>query len=291
MRNLPEQLAVHLAGDATTTCNAWRVTRADGVVLGFTDHDEDMAVDGTLCRAASGFAASDNEAASGMAANAGELQGGFSSETISEDELSAGKFDHARVELFLVNWAEPSQFIRLDVREIGEVTRAGDAFTAELRSMAHRLDQPQGRVYGRRCDASLGDSRCRVSLGAFQSSATVSGQGDRSHLDVTGLGARESGFFDQGSLRFADGSTAMIERHVAEAGGVGRLTLWLPLERDVAAGEAVTLTAGCDKRFSTCRTRFANGLNFRGFPHMPGSDFSYSYADGKGKHDGGVLFP
>lgn len=291
MRHIPAELAAHLAGDATTTCHAWRVTRADGVVLGFTDHDEDLGVDGTRCRAASGFSASDNEAESGMAANAGEVQGGFSSDTIAEEELAAGRFDHARVELFLVNWADPSQFTRLDVREIGEVTRAGGAFTAELRSMAHRLDQPQGRVYGRRCDASLGDGRCRVLLSAFQSAATVSGQRDRSHLTVTGLVERESGFFDQGSLRFADGSTAMIERHVAEEGGAGRLTLWLPLERDVAESEAVVLTAGCDKSFTTCRARFANGLNFRGFPHMPGSDFSYSYADGDGQHDGGVLFP
>lgn len=291
MRHIPAELAAHLAGDVTTTCHAWRVTRADGVVLGFTDHDEDLEVDGTLCRAASGFSASDNEAESGMAANAGEVQGGFSSDTIAEDELAAGRFDHARVELFLVNWADPSQFTRLDVREIGEVTRAGGAFTAELRSMAHRLDQPQGRVYGRRCDASLGDGRCRVSLSALQSAAMVSAQRDRSHLTVTGLVERESGFFDQGSLRFADGSTAMIERHVAEEGGVGRLTLWLPLERDVAESEAVLLTAGCDKSFATCRARFANGLNFRGFPHMPGSDFSYSYADGDGQHDGGVLFP
>ena len=291
MRHIPAELAAHLAGDVTTTCHAWRVTRADGVVLGFTDHDEDLEVDGTLCRAASGFSASDNEAESGMAANAGEVQGGFSSDTIAEEELAAGRFDHARVELFLANWADPSQFTRLDVREIGEVTRAGGAFTAELRSMAHRLDQPQGRVYGRRCDASLGDGRCRVSLSALQSAATVSAQRDRSHLTVTGLVERESGFFDQGSLRFADGSTAMIERHVAEEGGTGRLTLWLPLERDVAESEAVVLTAGCDKSFTTCRSRFANGLNFRGFPHMPGSDFSYSYADGDGQHDGGVLFP
>ncbi|WP_137135309.1 DUF2163 domain-containing protein [Rhizobium sp. FKY42] len=291
MRTLPKELATHLAGDATTTCHAWRVTRADGVQLGFTDHDEDLTVDGTVCRAASGFSASDNEAASGMAANAGEVQGGFSSDTIAEEDLAVGAFDHARVELFLVNWADPSQLTRLDVREIGEVTRAGEAFTAELRSMAHRLDQPQGRVYGRRCDASLGDSRCRVALAAFQANATVTEQDDRSHLTVTGLGERASGFFDQGSVRFADGSTAMIERHVAEDAGAGRLTLWLPLERDVAESEAVVLTAGCDKSFTTCRARFANGLNFRGFPHMPGSDFSYSYADADGQHDGGVLFP
>ncbi|MDX5493645.1 MAG: phage BR0599 family protein, partial [Alphaproteobacteria bacterium] len=28
-----------------------------------------------------------------------------------------------------------------------------------------------------------------------------------------------------------------------------------------------------DKQFTTCRDRFANAVNFRGFPHMPGNDF------------------
>lgn len=290
MRMVPAGLAAHLATDATTTCHAWRVTRTDGVVLGFTDHDEDLMVAGTRCRAASGFSASDSEAASGMAANAGEVSGGFSSEAITEDDLAAGRFDRAKVELFLVNWADASQYVRLEVREIGEVTRSGDRFSAELRSMAHRLDQPQGRIYGRRCDARLGDERCRISLVAFQANGQVIQQPDRSRLILAGVGGRESGFFDQGEMQLADGTLVLIERHEMQADGASLVTLWLPLERDVAAGESVVLTAGCDKRFSTCRERFGNQLNFRGFPHMPGADFSYSYADANGSHDGGPLF-
>ena len=46
----------------------------------------------------------------------------------------------------------------------------------------------------------------------------------------------------------------------------------------IAAGDAFTLRAGCDKQFATCRAKFANAVNFRGFPHMPGDDFVLSYA-------------
>ena len=51
---------------------------------------------------------------------------------------------------------------------------------------------------------------------------------------------------------------------------------------------AVTLTAGCDKQFATCRDRFGNADNFRGFPHMPGRDFVFSFASGES--GGEVLF-
>ena len=43
------------------------------------------------------------------------------------------------------------------------------------------------------------------------------------------------------------------------------------------AGEALVLTAGCDRRFATCVSRFVNAANFRGFPHIPGSDFVLRY--------------
>ena len=45
----------------------------------------------------------------------------------------------------------------------------------------------------------------------------------------------------------------------------------------VVAGDAVTVLAGCDRRFATCRDKFANSINFRGFPHIPGNDFVLSY--------------
>ena len=57
------------------------------------------------------------------------------------------------------------------------------------------------------------------------------------------------------------------------SGSTATVELWQPAAHDIAAGDGFTVTAGCDKRFATCRTRFLNGVNFRGFPHMPGNDF------------------
>jgi uncharacterized phage protein (TIGR02218 family) len=59
----------------------------------------------------------------------------------------------------------------------------------------------------------------------------------------------------------------------------------------VAVGDAFQVVAGCDKRFETCRTKFANHLNFRGFPHMPGNDFVVRLPrQGNAGMDGGSLF-
>ncbi len=290
MRKVPAGLKAHIDGEATTTCHCWRVTRRDGMVLGFTAHDHDLTFAGTTFLAASGFSASELEQASGLSAGVDEVTGGLSNIAIDEKDLAAGRYDGARVELFLVNWSAPADHVRLNVREIGEVVRAGAQFRAELRSLAHRLDQPQGRLYNRRCDASLGDARCRVDLEGWRATGAVIEMIDTSRLLVSGLESFADGFFRQGTLSFAGGPSAEIDAHERRADGTVLLSLWLPLEEAVEAGRAFTVTAGCDKGFSTCRERFANQLNFRGFPHMPGGDFAYSYADGERVHDGGPIF-
>lgn len=291
MRTIPQGLAAHLRGEVTTICHCWRVFRRDGLELGFTDHDADLVVDGTMFMASSGFSASEEETQGGLSISAGTVAGGFSSEVITEVDLAAGLYDGARVELLVVNWHAPEDFMPLALREIGEVSRASGEFTAELRSLAHRLDQPQGRVYGRRCDANLGDGRCRVGLAAYRGEGIVVLARDRMRLSVSGLGNFAGGFFAQGMLKMARGEELEIDRHALNVDGTAELTLWLPAERDIAAGEPFSVTAGCDKAFATCRQKFANQLNFRGFPHVPGSDFAYSFADGERLHDGSPIFP
>jgi uncharacterized phage protein (TIGR02218 family) len=106
MRNIPAGLAEHLASGATTLCRCWRVTRRDGAVLGFTDHDENLVFDGTTFRAGTGFEGSEIEARLGFAVTGTELHGALSSETLSEDDLAAGRYDDAKIELYLVNWAQ-----------------------------------------------------------------------------------------------------------------------------------------------------------------------------------------
>ncbi|MNT98193.1 hypothetical protein D3C72_2407210 [compost metagenome] len=49
-------------------------------------------------------------------------------------------------------------------------------------------------------------------------------------------------------------------------------------------------TAGCDRRLTTCREKFENVPNFRGFPHIPGNDFVLRYPRQGDNLDGRALF-
>ncbi len=276
MRDIPAPLAASLAGGVTTLARCWRITRRDGAVIGLTEHDEDLFVDGTSFRSASGVGGSEDAAALGFAVGGGEMSAALTSELIDEADLDAGRYDGARIELILADWSAPAHFLLLRRASLGEVRREGGSFTAELRGQAHQLNMVRGRLFTSGCDADLGDARCKVALAApaYAGAGTVATVEGPGLLVAAGLEAYAAGWFTQGRLAFTSGANQGFATEVkahGTAGGV-RLELWQRPSEPMAAGDAFTVSAGCDKRFETCRDRFANSLNFRGFPHMPGND-------------------
>lgn len=295
MRSVPAGLAAQLAEGATTLCRCWLVTRRDGVVLGFTDHDRDVSVGAVSCRAATGLSASEATARLGLAVDGTEIAGALSDDALGEADLAAGRFDAAAIAVWLVDWSDSVNALLLAIGVLGEVRRDGAAFSAELRSLSHRLGEESGRLYTARCGADVGDARCGVDLddAAFRAAATVTAIEGRSRLRMSGLEAFDDGFFTAGRLAFTSGANAglavEVKEHRAEPGGA-LVRLWQAMPEPIGAGDSVVVTAGCDKSFPTCRVKFNNVRNFRGFPHIPGNDFVITYpVSGQPGNDGKSL--
>ena len=274
MKTLPPALAAHVAGGLTTLCRCWRVERRDGIVMGFTDFDRDLVFDAVTYKAASGFTASAIEGQLGLAVSNLDVQGALSSDALSEDDLHAGRYDDAVVTVYLVNWADQSQRAILRAGNLGQVSRGKLAFSAELRGLAARLDQAAGRVFQRSCAWDLGDARCGIDLNAAGRHGTgaVSQVIDAFAFTASGVSGLAAGALERGRLIWTSGMNAglavEIRAHAASA-GVSWIALALPMGAPVAAGDAFSVTAGCDRSFATCRDRFGNALNFGGNPQTP----------------------
>ncbi|GJD41608.1 DUF2163 domain-containing protein [Methylobacterium bullatum] len=296
MRDIPAALAAHLAGGSTTLCHCWSLTRRDGLTLGFTDHDRDLAFSGITFAARSGLEAAEASAELGFAVGGGEVAGALTSLGIADADVAGGLYDAAGIETWLVDWTDPGTRLLLDVGTIGEIRRAGTAFVAELRGLMDRLDEERGRTFRATCGADLGDARCRVDLAdpRFRTTGTVLAPAQPGEMLTALAGAFPAGRFSGGRLTWNSGANAGlandVRSHTVVEGGA-RIELWQEPPCAVAAGDAFTLTAGCDKRLSTCVDTFANAVNFQGFPHMPGNDFVIRGTAGSGTAlDGGSLF-
>ena len=282
MRVLPPGMQDHLDGGATTLCHCWRMTRADGVILGFTDHDRKLDFDGTQFVAFDGFEVTEMVSAVGLGVDNLDVAGALNSSRLNEDDLNAGLFDNAVVEIYTVNWRSVDQRLLIRKGNLGEVTRSGSAFTAEIRGLAHQLNQPQGRIFQYICDADLGDTRCTIDIEdpAYRGSGVVISAADRRTIRASGLTTFATDWFTRGTLVWVSGDNLDVGIEVKSYrinNGEAVIELWQSMRQDISSGDQFDVRAGCDKLFATCQGKFENALNFRGFPQMPGNDFVMSY--------------
>lgn len=289
MKSLPAGLQSFLDGGETTMVHCWKVTRTDGEIQGFTEHDMDLTFASVTYKAATGFTASQIESSLGLSVDNLNAEGALDDETINEDDLASGRYDDAVVELYWVNFEDVSQRILLSKGNIGRVERGELAFTAELRSQTQRLQQRTGRSYQRTCDAILGDGRCKVSLGSFTSTGTVTNVTENRRLTVSGLSNDTEGFYALGVLTFTSGLNDGLKFEV-KAHSPGSIVLWEKPPFSIAVTDTFSMVAGCDKLIRTCNSKFSNTVNFQGFNLIPGSDHISIYASRDGSQRGGSIF-
>ncbi len=291
MRDLG-RLAGHLASGATTLCRCWKLTRRDGVSMGFTDHDRDLSLADVTFKASTGLDAAAVQSSTGLSVDNSQAVGALSDLGLDEVDIRSGRYDGAEVLAWLVNWRDVSQNVLQFRGHLGEIRRSGGVFEAELRGLAEALNQPQGRAYHKNCSAVLGDLACGFDVSDPGYSIETSAPAGRGSFTLEGLADFDERWFEKGVFRVLDGAAAGLSgiiRYDRYQGAERVVGLWADLPVEVATGDLVRLEAGCDKRVETCRLKFHNFLNYQGFPHIPGEDWAMSYPSRAGVNDGGSL--
>lgn len=273
MRQIEEAFAARLASDVTMLCACWRFERADGAVFGATDHDAAIVFDGVTFDPAAGLEAATFESSAGLAPGRAAAAGAISLGFLTAEDVDAGLWDGARVDVWRVDWSAPEHRVAIWSGRLSEITRRGEAFSAELVSLKAAFERPIGRVYARSCDAEVGDARCGVDLedAAFRAEAVVSAVLADARFLLTGLGGFEAGWFTGGQLVWTGGANAGARGRVQRHPG-SEIDLVRAPRFAVEVGDTCVVTAGCDKSFAMCGAKFAARVNFRGCPHMPGPE-------------------
>ncbi len=285
-------LNTHLQTGATHVCSCWAVTRRDGVVFGFTDHDTALAFDDIAFTPDSGLSAKAITSTTGLSVNNTEALGVLGADTITDADIEAGRFDGAAVTTWLVRWDEVADREVKFTGSMGEIVREAGTYRAELRGLTEMLNQPQGRAYLKTCSAVLGDGGCKVSTTdpAFRAVATVDVVTGNQVFRFAQTAPYTDRWFEGGIMQFRSGAAMGLEAVIKgdEIDGDERvITLWRPLPASIVPDDAVWLIAGCDKRSETCRVKFDNLVNFQGFPDIPGDDWLMSVP----RSDGGSMSP
>ena len=174
MRTLPSALTSALAEDVTRLATCWRIERQDAQTFGFTSHDCDITFGGQLYQAATGISPSSSQKQTKLAVDNLEAIGILDSAAITAEDIAAGVWDHAWVEVYLVDWANPENTAEpIHAGRIGQVRTERGKYSAELRGLADAYSQVIGKQYQPTCRASFCDARCGLDPAAHTVTGTV----------------------------------------------------------------------------------------------------------------------
>lgn len=276
MRNITPALKSHISDEVLSMATCWVLTRRDGVRMAFTTHDQILEMDNISFRPSRSFLPTHISSSNRLNVDNLDVTSVLSSSGITEKDILAGRYDHARIEIFQINWADPTQGkLYLRVGWIGEITLKEDQFVAEIRGMMQKMQQVVGTLYSPECRADLGSPQCHANLGLYTLLGQVSSSSDGRHFLDQSRGEAD-GWFDYGLLRWITGANAGQAVEV-KTYSAGLFTLYDPLHESIMPGDIYKVHAGCDKRSITCKNKFANFDNFKGETAIPGNDSLFDY--------------
>nr|WP_137676882.1 DUF2163 domain-containing protein [Parerythrobacter lutipelagi] len=261
--------ATELEGVATF----WRIYRPDGVALGFTSHDRDLFFDGLVHRAAPGMVPSAIRRSARLDDDSIDMQGVLSHSSIASDDIRAGRYDGARIEVGAVDWETLDQTV-LYAGSISLLSEEDDTFSARLESAKSAFDIDYIPRTSPTCRAQFCGPGCSLSPAIHTHRAKlVSCDLDAScfSFDVA-----NPGDFNAGEVVWLGGPAAGLRMAVRDVEN-GTFLLDYTLADEPPSGTAVRLRAGCDHTLATCGNRFGNAVNFQGEPYLPGNDLLARY--------------
>lgn len=280
------------ASTVSTRCRAWVLTRTDGVIMGFTDHDRALAfVDPTrgavTLEPATGFIASQFAESVGLMATDMEIKGALSSDRITLADLANGVYDGAEVRIYWLDWSNLANYDLINVSRIAEVPRNQAGFTAALEGLAGaRAAEPRGLRLTRTCVLKFGGAvdvttgiGCGIDLDAagFSELGTVGVVISPRSFSASAI-TLPAGRCDFGKVIWTSGANAgartMVRSHTVR-GALAVFDFDLAPLSAMQPGDGFRAVAGCDRTVERCK-EYSNMARRLAFP-MPNNDVAVKY--------------
>lgn len=285
MQQLDVGWKVHLALTVTQICHCLRIDKGDKSLF-LTDHDRpllflenDYFPDENLYIAPAKFYRNllDDEF---------EISSFIDDNGLSYALLEVDFLLDARFYLYQVNWGFSDEYNLLKQGVVGDVHIEDAWVKLSLHGIAKPLEKRHNRLLQEKCDAQFGGARCNIDteLAVHHKLGQVSLLKSSHSFEVELPAGIETGYFDGGSLEWQSGENTdlgaeklRIIRQFKQSDNIHSIILHSAMKHPIALEDGVKLIVGCDKSFATCRDKFANSVEFRGFDQMPGKDFKFTY--------------
>lgn len=270
MKNITKELKEHLSNSVLSIATCWKLTLTSNEVMGFTDCDRDLTVENVVYQSHAGFTASAIVNNSDLAIDNLEIEGVLSSNNIKEEDILAGKYDFAQIEIFLVNYNNLSHgSLNMHYGTLERITLDNGRFIAQVQGLSAKLTQNIGKLYSTLCRAEFCDNKCKLDSHKFTKFSAVTSVINNYSFQDESL-TEDDDYYKHGIVKFTTGANSGLIFTIREY-HKGNVTLFMQVPHKIMKKDQYAIIAGCDKRFFTCKNKFNNVKNFRGEPHIPGN--------------------
>ncbi len=246
------------------------ITLASGAVKRIAESDASITVSGETFTPVAGIAISAvKHTSNGEMPSCQIIAIHGSSATINSADLDIGLYDGAIVQLYIVDRLDLSSKGLLFTGSISTISYDVEnqvVFDVKGPAVSAKILMTQKR--SPMCRTDLFSVLCGLNPASFDVAATIATIEDAFTFTVNGL-AQADGYFNQGVAVTASGKSFQVANWV---NSTQKITAYLPCNRILTVGGALTLYPGCDKTMGPngC-PKFSNQLNFQGEPHFLGT--------------------
>lgn len=288
LSNIDPRLAASILDRAQTLTTLLAVFTPTGDTLAFTRFPQDITFNGITYRSVAGMELTAVEQALGLSTDNLQAVGVYNDAILSEASVLGGRLDWSDYSLYLIDYAHPEYGAKTIQRgRIRELRSQDYTFAVELASLSQLAQQQIGEITSPTCRNQFADANCQgvekltdpalnhPTLGRPMTEVGKAVVSVTSRVRIAVNTTAPDGFYTAGRVTFTSGKNAGlsmdINTHTISADATnGEIRLEEPMPDTIAAGDTLTIRAGCNKTFAACLA-YKNVVNMKAEPYLRGA--------------------
>lgn len=274
MKDISGNLKEIINQEVLNLVRCWKITLENGNTLCFTTSNEDFVYQNEKYNSISAYEISNLNANIDINDDSAEISNLIVNDLIKDSDILSGLYNNAKVEIFIINKDNlDAGKVSLLNGNIADIEYKDNVFIAKVSGLKTQLNKTIGDVYSPLCRCGFCSDKCKLNKNNFTFSGIVSSVINNVNFETntTTITQKSRGYFDYGIIEFTSGKNIGQKTEVKQF-QYNSIILASELTYKIEVGDNFNITAGCDKQFSTCCNKFNNAINFRGEPHLPGTD-------------------
>lgn len=259
----------------TTYSRCVRITRTDGVVLGFTSSDRNIDIEGVTYLASAATDAVAIKRDVKLNTDNVTIKSVLDNDAVTAADIINGRYKNARIAMVKIDYLNPPATLMdgevLLMGRVGKIEFTDSIYVMEIRGLTALLNQGVSVKASPICRWRFGDENCGIDLAPLTFTGTVTGITSNKEL-TTNLNPTHP--LAYGYIEFLSGINQGLIYNVKENTG-GRISLLSSLQYPPEPGDSIKAVAGCKRDQYTCRDIWRNFVNFGGCPAKWSKDSGY----------------